>query len=188
MTFEPNYNAMIDVLHNKKPERLPLYEHAISPRFMERILNKTFADLQQGTPADLDSFFEHYCGFFKQMTYDTVSFEVIITDFLPDHGAIMGGRPGPIQNRRDFEQYPWDRLPDLYWQAAEPQFAALQKMLPSGMKAIGGIGNGVFEISEDLVGLECLAYMQADDPGLFAELYVKIGRLMQTLWDRFLTR
>ena len=43
--------------------------------------------------------------------------------------------------------------------------------MPVGMKALGGIGNGVFEISEDLVGFENLAYMQADDPELFEALY-----------------
>ena len=44
------------------------------------------------------------------------------------------------------------------------------------------MGYGVFEISEDLVGFERLAYMQADDPELFAELYVKIGDLMVSVW------
>ena len=43
------------------------------------------------------------------MTYDTVSYEVCITEILPGHGAIMGGK-GPIQNRADFERYPWDEL------------------------------------------------------------------------------
>jgi uroporphyrinogen decarboxylase len=122
------------------------------------------------------------------MTYDTVSFEVCVTDLLPGHGAIMGGKAGPIQNRNDFEQYPWDQLPELYWQKAEKQFIALSEMMPEGMKAIGGIGNGVFEISEDLVGMEYLAYMQIDDPRLHADLYQKIGDLMYALWDKFLNQ
>jgi len=42
------------------------------------------------------------------------------------------------------------------------------------MMALGGIGNGV-EISEDLVGFERLAYLQADDPELFTALYEKIA-------------
>jgi len=122
------------------------------------------------------------------MTYDTVSFEVTITDQLPEHGAILGGKPGPIQNRQDFERYPWSHLPELYWQKAEKQFEILAGMMPEGMKAIGGIGNGVFEISEDLVGLEYLAYMQVDDPKLYADVYQKIGDLIYGLWDCFLRR
>ena len=54
------------------------------------------------------------------------------------------------------------------------------------MKALGGVGNGVFEISEDLVGFESLAYVQADDPELFADLYRRIGDLMAGIWQRFL--
>jgi len=46
------------------------------------------------------------------------------------------------------------------------------------MKSLGGIGNGVFEISEDLVGFQHLAYLMVDAPVLFADLYCKIGDLM----------
>jgi uroporphyrinogen decarboxylase len=122
------------------------------------------------------------------MTYDTVSYEVCIGEILPDHGAIMGGRPGPIQTRDDFNKYPWDELADLYWQVAEPRFQRLSQNMPPGMKALGGVGNGVFEISEDLVGFEYLAYMQADDPELHRDIYQKIGDLMVEIWIVFLER
>jgi len=48
MSFEPNYTMMIDVMQNQKPQRLPLYEHIISPVIMERILRVDFAHLQYG--------------------------------------------------------------------------------------------------------------------------------------------
>ncbi len=54
--------------------------------------------------------------------------------------------------------------------------------------ALGGVGNGVLEISEDLVGFQQLAYMQVDDPELFADVYRKIGDLMLNLWTTFLDR
>ncbi|OGV39536.1 MAG: hypothetical protein A2X48_12935 [Lentisphaerae bacterium GWF2_49_21] len=85
---------------------------------------------------DQAEFFKHYCRFFKDMTYDTVSFEVCITEILPDGGALMGGKPGPIQNRTDFEAYPWDDSPKLYWNRAESRFDALVKTLPEGMKLL----------------------------------------------------
>ncbi len=188
MDFQPNYEYMLDVLQNRRPARLPVYEHIISPVIMEKILDLHFADLQTGQGAELQEFFRHYCRFFKEMTYDTVSFEICITEILPDHGAIMGGRPGPIQTRDDFEKYPWDELPQRFWDVAESQFAMLDECLPDGMKALGGVGNGVFEISEDLVGFECLAYMQADDPELFADLYRRIGDLMVEIWTVFLQK
>lgn len=187
MPFEPDYTQMLAVLRNQRPARLPIYEHAISPLVMERVLGTPFAALAEGDERDLDAFFAHYCGFFREMTYDTVSYEVCITEILPDHGAIYGGK-GPIQNRADFERYPWDELPARYWELATPFFDALARQMPAGMKALGGVGNGVLEISEDLVGFESLAYVQADDPELFAELYGRIGDLMATIWQEFLAR
>ena len=186
MNFTPDYQNILDVLNNKKPKRLPIYEHIISPLIMEKILNKSFSELGAGNKDDLAEFFTNYCSFFKEMTYDTVSFEFCISEILPDHGAIMGGKPGPIQTRNDFEKYPWDELPTRFWEKADPYFQALGQILPAGMKAIGGVGNGVFEISEDLVGYEYLSYMQIDDPELYADLHTKIGDLMKTIWDRFL--
>ncbi len=186
MSFVPDFRHMLAVVENRRPARLPLYEHHICLDIMEKILGVSVARQLPGNLSDLNEFARQYCRFFREMTYDTVSFEVCITEMLPERGAIMGGRPGPIQNRRDFDAYPWERLPDLYWQTAEPRFDAIAAALPAGMKAVGGVGNGVLEISEDLVGYEYLAFMQADDPGLFADLYVKIGDLMTVIWTRFL--
>lgn len=185
MTFQPDYRYMMDVLANCRPARLPVYEHIISIPVMEKILGLTFGALENGSDRDLDEFFHHYCRFWPEMTYDTVSYEVCITEILPGPGALKGGK-GPIQTRADFERYPWYDLEDRYWKLAERKFAALRHNLPPGMTALGGVGNGVFEISEDLVGFECLAYMQADDPQLFSWLYAKIGDLMVVIWQRFL--
>lgn len=188
MHFQPDYHHMLAVLRNERPARLPLYEHGISPQIMEQVLDVRFAALVAGDDRDLDEYYRWYCRFFAEMTYDTVSCEIGLVPLLPQHGAIMGGRPGPIQNRADFESYPWADLPDLYWRCADRHFAALSRRLPPGMKAIGGVGYGVLEVSEDLVGFEHLAYLQADDPELFADLYVKIGDLLLAVWARVLPR
>lgn len=185
-SFENDTRHMLAVLQNRRPERLPVYEHIISPLVMEKILGVEFAGLENGDDGDLEAFFAQYCRFFQEMTYDTVSYEITITDQLPDHGAILGGRKGPIQGRADFERYPWDELGELYWRYAERRFQALVRHLPPGMLALGGVGNGVFEISEDLVGFQYLAYLHADDPELFAALYKRIGDLMVAIWRRFL--
>lgn len=187
-SFSPDYRYMLDVLANRRPARLPLYEHKIDPKIMEQVLGVAFADLERGDDGDLCEFFRQFCRFFQEMTYDTVSWEVTITRTLPDHGAIYGGRPGPIQTRADFERYPWREIPSRYWAAADRKFQALGASLPPGMKAVGGIGNGVFEISEDLVGYQYLAYMMVDDPDLFADIYHRVGDIMVELWTEFLAR
>jgi uroporphyrinogen decarboxylase len=188
MEIKNDYRMMLEVFANRRPSRLPIYEHLISPKIMEQILGREFADLLTGDAKDQDEFFREYCSFFQQMTYDTVSFEVCISAILPDHGALYGGRPGPIQIHADFEAYPWDNLSDLYWQDATTKFDALARHIPPGMKALGGVGNGVLELSEDLVGFENLAYMMFDTPELFSKLYQKIGDLMVEIWTEFLER
>lgn len=56
------------------------------------------------------------------------------------------------------------------------------------MKAVGGVGNGVFELSEDLVGMEQLPFMEMDHPELYSDVYTKIGDLMVEIWTEFLDR
>ena len=53
MTFQPDYHYMLDVLANRRPARLPIYEHIISPDIMEQILGVPFAALEAGDPSTL---------------------------------------------------------------------------------------------------------------------------------------
>ena len=187
--FAPNYQYLVDAAYNRRPARLPLYEHHIDESvIMATVLQADMTRPEGADVADWQSHFEKVCRFWQEMTYDTVSFEGGICPILPGHGAILGGRPGPIQNREDFEKYPWDELPRLFWEAYEPQLAGLAAAMPPNMKAIGGCGYGVFEISEDLVGYEPLCMLQYDDPELYAELFVRIGDLMVSLWSELLRK
>ena len=155
---------------------------------MEKILDVEFAHMEKGDSVDLDGFFSQYCRFWKEMTYDTVSYEVCVTEILPGGGALLGETKGVIQNQADFDAYPWSDVSRIFWETASPRFDALANNMPEGMKAIGGIGNGVFEISEDLVGFHQLCLMQLDDPKLFANLYKKIGSLLADLWKTLLDK
>ncbi|MCL1888226.1 MAG: hypothetical protein FWF96_05090, partial [Kiritimatiellaeota bacterium] len=185
--FNPDYRNMLAVMRNERPARLPVYEHVINFDSIENITGKKFARLAHSEkPADLAEFFRQYCAFWRDMTYDTVSYEVCIGQFV-DGNAISGGA-GPIQTRADFEAFPWDEIPGRWWAYAEPRFDALRAALPAGMKAVGGVGNGAFELAEAFTGLEHLPLMAADDPGLHDALYDKIGWLMETVWEKFLPR
>jgi uroporphyrinogen decarboxylase len=117
------------------------------------------------------------------MTYDAFDYEAAICEIFPGHGAINGGMLGPIQTREDFEKYPWQELPTIFWKTYAPHFEAIRKTLPEGMKAFGGCGYGIFESAQDLVGYEPLCTLQYTDPDLFADLFKKIGDLYITLWS-----
>ena len=187
MQFKPDYRHFEAVMRNERPSRLPLYEHIVSPAIMEQIMGVRFAELEEGNTRDQAEYFRHHCRFFEAMTYDTVSYEVCVSNVLPGHMAICGGQ-GPVQSRADFEAYPWRDLPARYWQSARPRFDALVASLPPGMRAVGGVGNGVFELAESLVGLEYLPFLEVDDPELYADLFRAVGDLMCEIWGEFMRR
>ena len=67
---------------------------------------------------DLDEMRElmgYYCGFWKQLGYDTVTWELGITSIMPGNGALGAHLPGCIKTREDFDKYPWDSLEQRYF-------------------------------------------------------------------------
>jgi hypothetical protein len=136
--FQPDYNNVLQVLHNRRPNRLPLYEHHIDLPFISKALGKEVV-LQGHKRQDYVAHFREIIRFWRDMTYDAFDYEAAICEIFPGHGAIMGGT-GPIQTRRDFDQYPFDELPGLFWSTYQPRLEAIREALPPGMKAYGGCG------------------------------------------------
>jgi uroporphyrinogen decarboxylase len=184
--FVPDYSLLVKSALNIQVERFPLYEHSVDPHVMEKILGIEFADLYNGNDADLDEFFRIYCGFFKQMGYDTVSFEELIGPAMPGSGALGNHTPGAIHTREDYDRYPWDEVVDNYFSLYSRSFTSLRKNLPDGMKAIGGAGYGIFECVQDVVGYENLCYMMVDDPLLYELMFEKVGSTNLAIWQRLL--
>ena len=187
MNFQPDYRQIEKVLHNQRPERLPLYEHHIDKPFIEKVIGQEIG-LQGSKPEDYENYHHQILGFWKDMTYDAFDYEAAICEIFPGHGAILGGMLGPIQTRDDFNKYPFDELPQIFWETYTPHLEAIRKSLPAGMKAYGGCGYGIFESAEDLVGYQSLAVLQYIDPELFADLFVKIGDLYVELWSEMIRR
>lgn len=186
MKFKPDYNNLLNSALNKKPQRIPLYEHGISDEFMERITGIKFSHLIYGDDNDLDIYFKNYCGFFLENGYDTVSFEAGVTQMLPFGGALAHPKPGYIDSVEKFENYPFDSVKGIYIQRFEKYFNALARNMPEGMKAVGGVGNGVFEIAQDLCGYENLCVMSFEEPELYCAVFKKIGKMLLEIWEWFL--
>ena len=187
--FEPDYQNIVKAARNEEVSRIPLYEHIVSFGKIGEIIGKDLNALFQGDDADLDEFFHDYCLFFKDNGYDVVPFECCIGPVMPGSGALGDSRVDPvIKKMTDFQQYPWEEIPELYFQKNSRYFDALERQMPQGMKAVGGVGNGVFECVQELVGYQNLCYLSVDDEELYAGLFNQVGKISLVIWKRFMER
>jgi uroporphyrinogen decarboxylase len=186
--FIPDYNNMIQTAKNINVERLPIYEHSISPKIMRSILNDSAFVNPNCSESDRVEFFTKTCEFYKLFGYDTVSYEWGIVPILPNGGALTSDKRAAITDRNDFDKYPWDSLKKIFFKTYEQDFRILRKVMPDGMKAIGGVGYGIFECVQDLVGFEALCYIAVDDEELFKDLFIKFGDIFYDIWKEFLKK
>ncbi len=186
--FQPDYTHIVDAAYNRPTTRLPLYEHNISPLVMEQILGYEFISLLDGDASDQEEYFSIYAGFCKDHGYDVVPFEGCVTELIQGGKGLCGRCPAIIRDTKDIERFPWEETVEAYEKRFFPQFGALERAMPIGMKAVGGVGNGVFETIQDFVPLVDLSYLEQDDPDTFSLLFQKVGDLLVAIWQRFLAR
>jgi uroporphyrinogen decarboxylase len=185
--FEPNYQNIVNAAQNKKAERIPLYEHGIDPGVMENITGKTVAYVYDSIALDdLRVRMGNFVDFWKVMGYDTVTWESGVTAVLVGGGSLAGHKPGVIKTRQDFDRYPWQNIVHRFFERWSAHYEVLREVMPENMKAIGGVGNGVFECVQDLVGFEQLCVIRYDDPTLYRDLFKAVGSALYAIWDRFL--
>ncbi len=185
--FQPDYRYVENAARNQEASRLPLYEHLIDTGKIEEFYNKSFAGWYDSSEKEMEEYFHYYCKFLKENGYDIVPFECCVGGILPGGGALGDSRVDPvIKTMEDFNNYPWEELPDRFFKMYGKMLHALRKQLPEGMKAVGGVGNGVFECVQDLTGYENLCYMMYDEEELFTGLFQKIGQNNRAIWERFM--
>lgn len=185
--FEPNYQNIVDCAWNREAKRLPLYEHIVSYEKVGEIMNTDLMALYNGDDKDIHEFFRIYCKFFKDYGYDIVPFEECIGTVMPGSGALGNPRLTPkIQDMDDFKNYPWDEIPDMYFERNAKYFRALRDEMPAGMMGSGGPGNGIFECVQEVTGYQGLCYMKADDEELYEAIFRKVGETNLKIWQRFM--
>jgi uroporphyrinogen decarboxylase len=185
--FVPDYNNIIQAARNVSPTRLPLYDHNIDEPFLSKYLKRDLGKLlADRTPDSIAEYFGAYCGFCYEMGYDVVSYEYCIGPVMPGSGSLGGHKPGVIQNRKDFDNYPWETIEELFFKESGIYFEMLRQKMPPQMKAIGGPGNGVFECVQDITGYENLCMIAFDDPELYGLLFETVGQVSCRIWKRFL--
>jgi uroporphyrinogen decarboxylase len=187
-THEPDYRRIVDAAYNRPAAAPPLYEHAVSWPVQEKILGTELSAMLGSDAKDREEAFRQSTTYLAGIGYDVFAFEGCITQLVQGGLGLMGRAGSIIRDRHDLDAYPWGELPDRYFAHFDPYFEALERVLPPGMKAVAGVGNGPFEIAQDFVPLTELAYLEVDDPETFALLWRRIGEAMHAIWTRFLNR
>ncbi len=185
--YKPDYNRVISAALNKTTDYLPLYEHNVSCNIIEELCGLELDSKMESRDPDLiDQAFRHIAEFHISHGYDTYSFEGCFTHII-QQGKGLTGEAGPlIRNREDFENFPWETLTAKYFDSFKIYFDSIRRTLPEGMKITGGVGNGIFETVQDFIPYTELAYLEIDDPDMFASIWQKVGDAIHKVWIEFL--
>jgi uroporphyrinogen decarboxylase len=185
-SFEPDYRNLLDAARNRPARRLPLYEHLVDCVHMERVLGAPVDALRRGTTQERREFHRRCARFYLLMGYDAIPFERCVCTVVQDGVCLSGRAPGMVTSREELSRLDVEALADRYFKLWDDDFSLLAEEMPAGMKAVGGVGNGVFEIAQDLSSYTQLCMIRVDDPGLFADIFRTVGDLEVRIWKRFI--
>lgn len=184
-SFKPDYRNLVDAARRRRPARLPLYEHNVYPNVLEAAKGTSFATLASGDAADKREYFRRYAAALSSLGYDTLSFEGGVNALVQNNEGLCGRAAPLFSSRAEIEAWPWHDFPRRYFERWGAYFEAMAESLPPGMKAVAGVGNGLFEVIQDFVPLTDLCYLEADDPDAFDLLWRRVGDLLVSVWRRF---
>lgn len=184
--FQPDFTNIVDAARNKVASRLPLYEHGIDFGHMGKIVGGDLTALYQGSLDEKREFIRLHNEFYLVMGYDMMPVERGLCGIVQGGRGLTGASPGLIASREDFEGFPFDTGVEDYFALWSEDLDLSCEGVPDGMALLGGVGNGIFEVVQDLVGYTELCLMRSDDPELFADLFAAVGKLSLETWKRFL--
>ena len=155
---------------------MPVYEHKASTGFIAAWLEQPFDRMKPDDP----NYWELYVRFWMEMGFDCVPMEIALYCPLGGENSFAGAHTVGsessviIQNRSDYERYPW---PDESSPLDFKPYEIVASLLPSGAKIVGGVRRGPYEWVSGMLGTIGMSYLLVDDPELVAEIFRRIGRL-----------
>ena len=174
---QPDYTQFLKILRRKeKPSHLPFYEHLASPGFIARQTGRPFDRMNPNE----DEYWRVYVDFWMSMGYDVIPMEIGLNCPLPTHdhkaGAVSAGSEEHvcITSMEEYEKYPWpvESNPIDF-----RHFETVAKMLPEGVKIVGGVGAGPYEWATYMLGVVGLSLLLFDNPELVRLVFERIGSL-----------
>ncbi len=172
----PDFKQFIKVLKREgKPDYLPFYEHIASSGFIARRTGTRFDEMSINDAG----YWTIYVDFWLGMGFDCIPMEIPLNCPLPNiswQGDESHGSEASvvIKNRKDFDRYPW---PPLSSPIDFRQFEIVAKLIPAGVKIVGGVCAGPYEWVSKMMGVTGLSYALVDDPELVDNIFDKIGAL-----------
>lgn len=186
MKYTPDYRIIVDAAWNKTTSYIPLYEHNICYGFFDKATHSSSSELLLGDLSDKKEFFRRYSNFLLENGYDVVPLEAGVVELVQQAKGLMGQAGPIITSFEDLQAFPWEEMTHRFFLRFSDLYEALAQIMPDGMKAVGGIGFGIFEITQDFVPFTELSYLSVDDPDLFSALFAKVGTMLAQLWTRLL--
>lgn len=180
-TREPNFDNLLAVLRNGKPDRPTLFEFILD----------TKVALPAGEPVWSDDRLEQIRILIRAYQINGYDFATMPPWVLwPGLKFQTGERHrdqsvslnegGVIKTRADFEKYQWPDMEAVNYDL----LATATKELPAGMKLVCCSMGGVLENLIALVGYEDLCYLIMDQPDLVTDLCEAIGSRLLRYYER----
>jgi uroporphyrinogen decarboxylase len=184
--FDPIYAV---VTRCRVPNVVPLYEHFADDPIIEKIMGYDFSTIDSSQRDGQLALWEKRIAFYQQMGYGYVPVEL---------GPLFAPRPSLIsedtalyahRSRGWVDEHGGSiaSLADLenpaYWPTGDKafdyaMFDDIARLVPEGMKIIGGASGGPFEHASFLMGLEPLSLAMYDDPPFVERLFEQIGKTL----------
>ncbi|MCK5381067.1 MAG: hypothetical protein KAJ81_06325, partial [Candidatus Latescibacteria bacterium] len=176
---KPDFERYMTALNCQEPDRVPLGEWHVDALPMENYLGRKIVTLEDQIE------FWHTAGF----DYITTSSGILEPVRAPEGMTIKGeavhteygdGRErewaheheGVITNWETFEKYSWPSVDDFDFS----KWDALDKILPSGMKAVLLLGK-IYTTVWMFMGAETFFNALENDPDLVSAMFEKVGRI-----------
>lgn len=187
--LNPDFQELRKVLLRQGiSDRVILYEHYVDSEVIEKIMEIPITNLDLTKKEEKEKYLKVIIEFYYKFGYDYVPLR--IEPDLPRENFLFGNdtaelsrqkrqwqdeNTGPIASWEEFEKYRWpknDAILDYSY------FEFVSKNLPDGMKIVGHIGGGVFELTSWLMGLVPMSYALYEQPDLVQAIVDKVGEMI----------